>query len=380
MKRKWLSALVLAVVCLAGFGLYLAARPAQTPPEIQPEEYMEYENGVVEQVLTDSCEADPVAENHHRGSQQLIIRIETGRYAGKQMLAENTVGPIYGQVLAVGESVTVGLSTYADGTVRCYVYEYNRFPGLMVMAAIFLLVTLAVGGKTGAKSLVSLALTVIALIWILLPLLLKGWPTIFTAFLVAVLVTVASFVILGGVEKKTLCACFGTLSGIALAAILGMIFQDILRIDGYRQEYAEALLQLRQTGESTVGISGLVTAGVIISSLGAVMDVAMSISSAMQELTRVNPELTKKQLLKSGMNIGRDMVGTMTNTLILAILGSGLTLIVYISSLGLQPWQRLSSPFISLEGVSAIASSVGVVLAVPLTALICAWVFGKGDN
>ena len=106
----------------------------------------------------------------------------------------------------------------------------------------------------------------------------------------------------------------------------------------------------------------------------------MSISSAMQELTRVNPELTKKQLLKSGMNIGRDMVGTMTNTLILAILGSGLTLIVYISSLGLQPWQLLSSPFISLEGVSAIASSVGVVLAVPLTALICAWVFGKGDN
>ena len=380
MKRKWLSALVLAAVCLAGFGLYLAARPAQTPPEIQPEEYMEYENGVVEQVLTDSCEADPVSENHHRGSQQLIIRIETGRYAGKQMLAENTVGPIYGQVLAVGESVTVGLSTYADGTVRCYVYEYNRFPGLVVMAAIFLLVTLAVGGKTGAKSLVSLALTVIALIWILLPLLLKGWPTIFTAFLVAVLVTVASFVILGGVEKKTLCACFGTLSGIALAAVLGMIFQDILRIDGYRQEYAEALLQLRQTGESTVGISGLVTAGVIISSLGAVMDVAMSISSAMQELTRVNPDLTKKQLLKSGMNIGRDMVGTMTNTLILAILGSGLTLIVYISSLGLQPWQLLSSPFISLEGVSAIASSVGVVLAVPLTALICAWVFGKGDN
>ena len=380
MKRKWLSALVLAAVCLAGFGLYLAARPAQTPPEIQPEEYMEYENGVVEQVLTDSCEADPVSENHHRGSQQLIIRIETGRYAGKQMLAENTVGPIYGQVLAVGESVTVGLSTYADGTVRCYVYEYNRFPGLMVMTAIFLLVTLAVGGKTGAKSLVSLALTVIALIWILLPLLLKGWPTIFTAFLVAVLVTVASFVILGGVEKKTLCACSGTLSGIALAAILGMIFQDILRIDGYRQEYAEALLQLRQTGESSIGISGLVTAGVIISSLGAVMDVAMSISSAMQELTRVNPDLTKKQLLKSGMNIGRDMVGTMTNTLILAILGSGLTLIVYISSLGLQPWQLLSSPFISLEGVSAIASSVGVVLAVPLTALICAWVFGKGDN
>ena len=148
-------------------------------------------------------------------------------------------------------------------------------------------------------------------------------------------------------------------------------------MDGYRQEYAEALLQLRQTGESAIGITGLVTAGVIVSALGAVMDVAMSISSAIRELTRVNPELTAKDLLKSGMNIGRDMVGTMTNTLILAILGSGLTLVVYIYSLGLQPWQLLSSAYMSLEAISAVASSIGVMLSVPLTAAICAVSFGK---
>ena len=153
--------------------------------------------------------------------------------------------------------------------------------------------------------------------------------------------------------------------------------QYILRIDGYRQEYAEALLQLRQTGESGIGISGLVAAGVIVSALGAVMDVAMSISSAVQELKRVNEDLTAKQLFSSGMNIGRDMVGTMTNTLILAILGSGLTLIVYIYSLGLQPWQLLSSAYISLETISAVASSIGVMLAVPLTAAVCAVAYGR---
>ena len=135
--------------------------------------------------------------------------------------------------------------------------------------------------------------------------------------------------------------------------------------------------QLRQTGESAIGITGLVVAGVIVSALGAVMDVAMSISSAIQELTRVNPDLTAKELMKSGMNIGRDMVGTMTNTLILAILGSGLTLIVYIYSLGLQPWQLLSSSYMSLEAVSGVASSIGVMLAVPFTAAICAVSFGK---
>ena len=376
MQKKWISALVLAVVLASLAGLFVIAHP-KAEPAPGAAEYMEYENAVVEQILSDSTEADPVSEDHFRGDQKLIVRVKTGRYAGEQMMADNTVGPIYGCPMAVGDGVTVGLSTYSDGTVRCYVYEYDRFPGLLLVLAAFLLVTVLVGGRVGLKSLVSLGLTVAALLFILLPLLLQGWPTIGTTFLVSVLVTAATFVILGGVDKKTVCACLGTLAGIALATAFGLAAQSWLRIDGYRQEYAEALLQLRQTGESGIGITGLITAGVIVSALGAVMDVAMSISSAIQELTRVNPDLTAKDLMKSGMNIGRDMVGTMTNTLILAILGSGLTLVVYIYSLGLQPWQLLSSAYMSLEAISGVASSIGVMLAVPFTAAICAVSFGK---
>lgn len=376
MKKRWISPLVLLLVLAVFAGLFVIAHPAKEPVT-GAAEYMEYENAVVEQILSDSTERDSVSEEHFRGSQTLIVRVKTGRYAGQQMMADNTVGPIYGAPMEVGDGVTVGLSTYADGTVRCYVYEFNRFPGLLLVVAAFLIVTVLVGGRVGLKSLVSLGLTVAALILILLPLLLAGWPTIPTTFLISVLVTAATFVILGGVDRKTVCACLGTLAGIALATVFGLLAQSLLRIDGYRQEYAEALLQLRQTGESGIGISGLVTAGVIVSALGAVMDVAMSISSAIQELTRVNPDLTAKELMKSGMNIGRDMVGTMTNTLILAILGSGLTLVVYIYSLGLQPWQLLSSSYMSLEAISAVASSIGVMLAVPLTAGICAVSFGK---
>lgn len=376
MQKKWISAAVLAVVLAIFAGLFVIAHPARAEaPEAA--EYMEYENAVVEQILTDSTEADPVSEGHFRGNQNLIVRVKTGRYAGQQMMADNTVGPIYGCPMAVGDGVTVGLSTYSDGTVRCYIYEYDRSMGLALVLGAFLLVTVLVGGKVGLKSLLSLGLTVAALIFILLPLLLRGWPTIGTTFFVSVLVTAATFVILGGVDKKTVCACLGTLAGIALATVFGLLAQNLLRIDGYRQEYAEALLQLRQTEESAIGITGLITAGVIVSALGAVMDVAMSISSALQELTRVNPDLTSKDLFRSGMNIGRDMVGTMTNTLILAILGSGLTLVVYIYSLSLQPWQLLSSAYMSLEAISGIASSIGVMLAVPLTAAICAVSYGK---
>ena len=122
---------------------------------------------------------------------------------------------------------------------------------------------------------------------------------------------------------------------------------------------------------------GLLVGGIVISALGAVMDVTMGIASSLSEVHAANPELSRRELFRSGMNIGRDMVGTMTNTLILAFLGSGFTLILYLYSLGLSPRQLLSSAYVSLEVVSGVASSVGVILSIPLTALITAEVFTR---
>ena len=107
------------------------------------------------------------------------------------------------------------------------------------------------------------------------------------------------------------------------------------------------------------------------------MDVAMSISSALEELKRVDPTLGVKQLWRSGMNIGRDMVGTMTNTLILAILGSSLMLILYIYSMQLSWHQFISSSFVAIEAVSSVAGAVGVILAVPLTTIAGAFLYGR---
>ena len=190
MQKKWISAAVLAVVLAIFAGLFVIAHPREEPGPAASE-YMEYENAVVEQILSDSTESDPVSEGHYRGNQNLIVLVKTGQYAGQQMMADNTVGPMYGTPMAVGDRVTVGLSTYADGTVRCYVYEYNRFPGLLMVLGAFLLVTVLVGGKVGAKSLLSLGLTVAALIFILLPLLLQGWPTIPTTFHVSLVLDIS---------------------------------------------------------------------------------------------------------------------------------------------------------------------------------------------
>ena len=168
----------------------------------------------------------------------------------------------------------------------------------------------------------------------------------------------------------------GTVSGTALALVFGLIAQNLSRIDGLRVPDVEPLLQLRQTG-TPIGLTGLLVGGVIISALGAVMDVTMGISSSLFEVSAANPELGRKELFRSGMNIGRDMVGTMTNTLILAFLGSSFVLILYLYSIGLSSHQLLSSSYLAIEVISGISSSIGVILSIPITAFISACAFGN---
>ena len=329
------------------------------------DEYAEYETGIVTDILSDNTEADTVADGGYRGEQLLLAQVRSGQYKGETMQVYNYVGPLYGQPLKVGQRAVLLISTYSDGSHTATVYEYDRAVGLAVTVGLFLLATVLVGGKVGAKSLVALAVTLVCLFWILIPLLMKGASTLLTVFLVCAYITVVTMVILGGVCRKTVCAALGTVAGTALALLFGLLSQSLLRIDG-----------LRLTG-TPLGLRGLLVAGVVISALGAVMDVAMSISSALTEVHTVAPDRDGRALFRSGMNIGRDMVGTMTNTLILAFLGSGLSFIIYLYSLGLDPRQLISSPYMATEVISAIASSIGVILAVPLTALITSVILVK---
>ena len=371
--------LVLAVILGILTGLYLYAHSSEEEESVAPADYAEYESGTVIQILTDNCEADEVAEGAYRGEQTLLVEVTSGQYKGETLMVTNAVGPMYGEPAEVGESIVMIINTYSSGEHTATVYEYNRTPMIFLILALFVIVTVLVGGKTGAKSILGLALTVAMLLLIFLPLLMKGWAPIPTAFLLCSLLAIVCFVILGGCSKKIACACIGTIAGMALAMLFGLRSQQLLHLDGLRATDAEALLQLRQTG-TPVHIRGLLVAGVIISALGAVMDVAMSISSALSELKTVNPELTTRGLWKSGMNIGRDMVGTMTNTLILAILGSSTVLILYMYSLSLSWHQLMSSSYMGIEVISSGSSAVGVILAVPLTALTCAIIYGRSQT
>lgn len=378
----WRENRVSCLVLAAALVLFLAVRAIAAPEKetaIDAAEYAEYENAVITEVLSDNTFTDPAADNALRGEQILLAEVKTGQYKGEIMQVYGYVGPLYGGQLKAGDGATLLISTYADGSHVATVYEYNRLPALAVIVAMFLIATVAVGGKVGAKSLVALAMTLVCLFWILIPLLMKGAPTLLTVFLVCAYITVVTMVILGGVQRKTVCAALGTIAGTALALLFGLAAQSLARVDGLRLTDVEPLLQLRQTG-TPLGLRGLLVGGIVISALGAVMDVAMSIASALTEVHTVAPNRNTRELFRSGMNIGRDMVGTMTNTLILAFLGSGFALIIYLYSLGLSPYQLISSSYLTIEVVSSISSSIGVILSVPLTALISSVILTRGKE
>ena len=200
----WRENRVSCLVLAAALVLFLAVRAIAAPEKetaIDAAEYAEYENAVITEVLSDNTFTDPAADNALRGEQILLAEVKTGQYKGEIMQVYGYVGPLYGGQLKAGDGATLLISTYADGSHVATVYEYNRLPALAVIVALFLIATVAVGGKVGAKSLVALAMTLVCLFWILIPLLMKGAPTLLTVFLVCAYITVVTMVILGGVQR-----------------------------------------------------------------------------------------------------------------------------------------------------------------------------------
>ena len=334
------------------------------------DELVEFEKATVTEILSEDLTVDEVADNAYSGNQELGVTVKSGRYKGEHMVVYNYIGPLSGVVVSVGDGVTLTIKTHANGEHSATVYEFNRIPIMAVFLLLFFAVIIIIGRVTGLKSLIGLIFTILCLFTLLIPLLLKGAPTILTTFIMCAYIAIVCFTILGGVHRKTISAFLGTVSGAFLAMVFGLAIQYFAKIDGLRLEDAESLLQLKYVGGTMIRVKGLLVASIIICALGAVMDVAMSISSSLEEVHAANPSLSRKELFRSGMNIGRDLVGTMTNTLILAFLGSEFTLIIFLYIRGLTFYHLFSTAFVTLETMSGISSSIGMIMAIPLTALI----------
>lgn len=383
MTARMLALLILTFACVAFFFLYGTAQQTESIPQSTVQTGIVYERGKVVALEESTYQGQQDVEDVPVGKQIVQVELTSGEYKGAVYSLTNNLSYLYGTVLSVGDPVTVTFSL-SDGEIEnIMLADYDRTIPALVVLGLFLLITVLVGGKVGAKSLLGLAFTILCVFALLIPMLLGGAPTLSSILLLCAYVTVVEFVILDGINKKTVCAILGTMSGVVFAMLFGQLACRLCRVDGFKmyvaEPHIEALLQIKQGQDpfASLQIGDLLVGGILIAALGAVNDVAMSISSSMNELVAVNPELTRRQLLRSGMNIGRDMVGTMTNTLILALVGNGLVLMIYLCSLEPSFKQLMSTAFLSVEMVQALASSIGVILAVPMSVLIGMLLFGR---
>lgn len=343
-----------------------------------------YAYATVLEVLEDDSHEDETTENVHVGSQKLLVEITTGEFKGRRLEVMNYMSKLFDKHAEQGTTLLVYLlatrKSAADDapSLSVSVMNYNRQWLLFGLAAIFLLVTILVGGKVGFRSILGLALTLAAVVFILVPALLQGFYAIPLTLLLCVLMTVICFVLLDGLSRKTLSAILGTVAGFCVACVFAVIASRIAHLDGLEYNVAETdtLIQAKYQG-TLINIRGLFVSGIIISALGAVMDVAMSISSSVNELKTVNPDLGFSALFRSGMRIGRDAVGTMTNTLILAFTGGALVNLLLIKYYNWDVKAILSGDYITHEVITGVSGSIGLILAVPLTALIASALCGR---
>ena len=210
--------LLFAVIIFLFF--FFLVRPTKEEPAAG-EEFAEYDKGVVTDILTDDTFQDDTSEGSFRGSQLLLIEVTTGRYKGETLQVYNYVGPLYSYPLKVGDPAVMIISTYADGTHMATIFEYDRALPLVIILTLFILVALLVGGKTGAKSLLALMVTLVTLMGILIPALIKGAPTLLTVFLCCAYIAIVCLTIIGGLQTKTIGSMMGTVSGTVLSLFFG---------------------------------------------------------------------------------------------------------------------------------------------------------------
>lgn len=335
-----------------------------------------YETARVLAVLSDDTAPDPETENVRRGSQELRLELLSGRHKGDVAQVTNYLSAFYNVYVKAGDKVAVSVNTLATGEYSVSIYNYARDLWIWVFIALFALVLVAVGGRQGLRALLGLGVTVACVIFLLVPLLVqRGWSPIPTTLAMVAYTTFVTFVLIGGVQVKTLVAALGSFGGVVLAGLLAWGACRLVHISGMNMDEAESLLLTAV--DNGLKIKGLYICGILIAAEGAVMDIAMSIASAVDEVHRVNPALTTGELFRSGMTIGRDAMGTMANTLVLAFAGTSLNMMIFIYAYDVSYVQLLNTDFIAIEVIRSLSASIGIVLTVPLVAWLSAWLLKK---
>lgn len=310
------------------------------------------------------------------GKQKITVVFLEGDSKDKEVTLDNYLTAAHNIEVSKGSKVIISADEPEQIEGYYTVYSYDQGLGMIVFTVILFAAIILIGGSKGVKAIAGLGYTLYLVIYFLLPLVFSGYPPILLTILVVALSTCVTLLLLNGSSKKTYCAISATVLGVVLSALCFYLMSIVFKINGFSSDEAESLVLINQA--TGLQIKDVLFASILISSLGAIMDVGMSIISALYELYQHNSQIGREELFKSGIEIGKDMIGTMANTLILAFTGSSFVSLLVLFSYNVNIVQLMNSNFLIIEFAQGIAGTLGIVLTVPIASFIGSYVL-KGS-
>lgn len=330
-----------------------------------------YIPGTVLEVVEEDLSPSDLKGGPQLGEQTLTIELKDG----SQITLTNYLTNTHNILAREGMRVVVCVDAPENVEPYYTLYQYDRSVGLGVVVAIFLLLMLLVGGEKGFYATLALAFSLVFLLKITVPVIYSGGSPILAGLAMVLVSTAVTVFLIYGLSLRGVLGIGVVLAGEFVACGLFLLFSLLLHLSGFKSSDAENLLVAAQN--TGLNISTVLFAATMIASLGAVMDVAVSLLSALWEVRLADPDITGRGLWRAGLRMGRDMIGTMSNTLIFAFAGGSLTTLLVLMTYGTDPVQLLHSDYIALELAHGLCGTCAVILTVPLASLVSAAVYPK---
>lgn len=304
------------------------------------------------------------------GEQRCKVWLLDGEYKGKEVTAVNMlIGSLeQDKLFEIGDKALVVVSHSKGEISNVTMIDHYRIPWELLMGIGFVLLLILFAGETGLRAIFSFVLTILTIWKVLVPLYLKGWNPIWIGLAVTLFLTSIIISLVYGFDRQSAAAVAGSFLGILVTCILGIVFTDAFQIHGAVMSYSESLLY---AGYQSLDLTQIFMASIFIGSSGAVMDLAVDITSAVKEVVEKKPDISRLEAIKSGMNVGRAAMGTMTTTLLLAYSGGYIALLMVFMAQGTPVSHILNYKYVAAEMIHTIIGSFGLVTVAPFTA-VCA--------
>lgn len=348
-----------------------------------------YEDAVIYKG-TERCSAEVVSVDDSKiistgliksGEQSCRVRFEGGMFQGQEAEGVNMLtGSLQtDKIFVPGDRVLVVISHKGEEILSVNLIDHYRIDKEAILAGCFVVLLFVFAGVSGIRAILSFVLTVLTIWKVLVPAYLNGMQPVLLGLGIVLFLTIMIITLVYGFDRRSFAAVSGSFLGILTTCVLGMIFTDAFRIHGAIMTNSESLIY---SGYEHLNLTQIFMASIFIGASGAVMDLAVDITSAVQEVVLKKPDITKKEAIFSGMTVGRAAMGTMTTTLLLAYSGGSIALLMVFMAQGTPLDNILNYKYISSEILDTLVGSFGLVTVAPFTALTSGLVLAgrKGEQ